>query len=113
MKDVTYPSFRTEITIQPGDAKYCGVCRHCIEDPDDDAEWCDVFAVYLTCVQPGDVGTTIRCPACLAAEKAARERPRMLQECPRCHGAAAHGNGYGDKCSCEYGNKPGWIEVTR
>jgi hypothetical protein len=90
-------SFTTTITITPADEKYCGECHYI------DGEWgcCAAFVIPRHPVRSGSPFTStsprldteqddddhlsefLRCPACLAAEKAAGP---MLRQCPECRG---------------------------
>lgn len=137
---MTYPSFETTITIQPGDAEKCVTCPHQIEDPEaiTGESWCHVYSTFLH-AQEGE-SENDRCPACLAAEKAARERtypcgdhrecsecingedcetprPRMLQECPECKGRLTIPVDPAwviQACpTCRFSPVPGWVEVPR
>jgi hypothetical protein len=100
-------TFKTTIDIMPDDdCVHCGGCVHMIEDSEDDADWCHAFMCYLQSEEPGDMRFTKRALACLAAEKADKARPRMLQECPECMGMSLIHN-----CSCRCSPHPGWIEV--
>jgi hypothetical protein len=83
-------------------------CGQCGEERTTDLGHCTIFDQHCD-EDDDDAYVRYRCPACLAAEKAAKERPRMLQECPECHGACANNPCY--QCPCQHGSYPGWIEA--
>ena len=104
---MNYPIFRTEIEIHPGDAEHCGECAWIAPDdpvccfPGWSDDGCDLE-------YRGDDTEPSRCPACLAAERASRERPQMLMKCPECGGDGCAGG-----CAGASEDRPGWIEVPR
>jgi phage FluMu protein Com len=123
-------TFQATITITPADAKYCGECRWCESyGCDGDGRECTLYDKILdrshpddekcgACghVKPGFFGMIrpIRCPACLAAEKAAGA---LLRQCPRCKGtgdavAECEPQEYPGPCrACLESPVPGWIPV--
>jgi hypothetical protein len=108
-------TFKTTIEITPDDdCVHCGECVHMIEDSEDDADWCHAFMCYLQSEESDDMRSRKRALACLAAEKAAKDRPRTLQECPECKGAGwiDFVPGVRKQCAACYGGPvPGWVEV--
>jgi hypothetical protein len=94
-------TFQTTVEITPDDdGVTCGMCR--------ERKYGTVYcSQYGEMLYEESIGIYFRCPACLAAEKAAKERPRMLQECPECHGDRAYTGCH----TCDAAPHPGWVEA--
>jgi hypothetical protein len=101
-------TFQTTITITPADERYCGDCRARFSG------WCAAFldggeSVYLEQEWESTpeylTPRSIRHAACLAAEKASRERC-----CPVCGGSGVLPGG-GSPWPCPRCHGDGWIPV--